>query len=335
MTIDQVEARVAASLHASDELPVDRAAGWAGLQERMETPPRRRGRVLAIAAAAAVLIAGAVPLLLDRDSSRTAPPVRPAPAPVTISPSGLPVGLLEGRVARTGGGGRAVSTFRLRVRPDGTGSFAAPAGESIEGGGSYPVEWVRLGPGRVAMSYLGPVCSDPRALTLTFSIRGRSLVVLDATSSGCLASPGLADDLAGATLHIRPLPEELSPSGLPVGLLKAPLDLRANSGLQAQLWLVVRPDGTGSFRLWSIGEEIDETNEVRLVARGPGTVRILSDSVSCRGPEVLTLGYERTGARVTFVSADAPGTCLVSSHDAAALTGLTMPVRPLPAPADQ
>ena len=210
MTIDQVEARVAASLHASDELPVDRAAGWAGLQERMETPPRRRGRVLAIAAAAAVLIAGAVPLLLDRDSSRTAPPVRPAPAPVTISPSGLPV-----------------------------------------------------------------------------------------------------------------------------GLLKAPLDLRANSGLQAQLWLVVRPDGTGSFRLWSIGEGIDETNEVRLVARGPGTVRILSDSVSCRGPEVLTLGYERTGARVTFVSVDAPGTCLVSSHDAAALTGLTVPVRPLPAPADQ
>ena len=165
MTIDLVAARVAASLHASDERPVDRAAGWAGLQERIETRPRRRGRVLAIAAAAAVLIAGAVPLLLDRDSSRTAPPVRPAPAPVTISPSGLPVGLLEGRVARTGGGDRAVSTFRLRVRPDGTGSFTSPSGEAVEGGGSYTVEWVRIGPGRVAMAYGGPVCSDPRALS--------------------------------------------------------------------------------------------------------------------------------------------------------------------------
>ena len=209
MTIEQVEARVAASLHASDELPVDRAAGWVLLQERVQEPPRRRGRMLAVAAAVAVLIAGAVPLLLDRDSSRTAPPVRPAPAPVTISPSGLPV-----------------------------------------------------------------------------------------------------------------------------GLLKAPLDLRTDNGLPAQLWLVVRPDGTGSFRLWLL-DGGDETNEVRLVARGPGTVRILSDSVSCRGPEVLTLGYQRTGARVTFVSADAPGTCLVSTRDAAALTGLTVPVRPLPAAADQ
>ena len=333
MTIDQVEARVAASLHASDDLPVDRAAGWAGLQERMETAPRRRGRVLAIAAAAAVLIAGAVPLLLDRDASRTAPPVRPAPAPVTISPSGLPVGLLEGRVARTGGGDRAVSTFRLRVRPDGTGSFTSPSGEAVEGGGSYTVEWVRIGPGRVAMAYGGPVCSDPRALTLSFTVRGRTVVILGATSSGCLASDGLADDLVGTTLRIRPLPQELSPSGLPVGLLKAPMDLRVGQ-VQAEFWLVVRPDGTGSFRLWDV-ENDDQTNEVRLVARGPGTVRILSDSVACRGPEVLTLGYERTNSRVTLVSAHAPGSCLVSTSDVAALTGLTMPVRPLPAPADQ
>jgi hypothetical protein len=124
-----------------------------------------------------------------------------APGLVVSSPSGLPVGLLEGKVARASGD---VSTVRMLVRADGTGGVTFGAG--YLGGSSKDVEYVRLGPGRVAMKYDGVVCANPRALTLGFTVQGHDLSITRTHLRGCFTSKEMAADLVGATLHINPLP---------------------------------------------------------------------------------------------------------------------------------
>jgi hypothetical protein len=125
------------------------------------------------------------------------------PGTVVASPSGLPVGRLEGKVPRTSGESD-VSTVRLLVRADGTG--AVSFGATHLGGSSKDVEYVRLGPGRVALKYDGVVCASPRALTLGFTIREHDVIITDTHLRGCFTSKEMAADLVGATLHINPLP---------------------------------------------------------------------------------------------------------------------------------
>ena len=50
------------------------------------------------------------------------------------------------------------------------------------------------------------MCVSRDTLTLEFSVRGRNLVIKDASTNDCLVSRGLASDLAGTTLRILPLP---------------------------------------------------------------------------------------------------------------------------------
>ena len=72
-------------------------------------------------------------------------PVGPSPG-VTLSPSGLPVGILQGTVERTQPG--ATSTVRLHVYPEGGGVWNAGTVGDNEGDSTadYPVELVADGP---------------------------------------------------------------------------------------------------------------------------------------------------------------------------------------------
>ena len=134
----------------------------------------------------------------------TSSAVAATPGPVVTSPSGLPVGLLEGKVARSAGGSDDVSTVRLLVRADGTG--IAMFGSGYLGGSSKDVEYIGLGPGRVALKYDGVVCADPRALTFGYRVEGHDLTITDTHLRGCFTSKEMTADLVGATMHINPLP---------------------------------------------------------------------------------------------------------------------------------
>jgi hypothetical protein len=215
VSTDELERLVATSLHVGDAEPVDVPGGRVRLGQRIgQDRQARRLRIIGAAAGlVAVVLTASVLLAGLRDHDETLPV---SPAKITLSPSGLPVGSLEGKVQRSIGKvgpnrierRPQISTFRLWVRPDGTGSLrgAAPDGSQTS---SYEVTPVRLGPGRVALSYDGPICTSPRAVTLDFTVHGRSVTLDDATSTGCILSVAWAKDLVGAELEIQPLPPGL------------------------------------------------------------------------------------------------------------------------------
>jgi hypothetical protein len=49
-------------------------------------------------------------------------------------------------------------------------------------------------------------CGITDLLALTFTVRGRTVVIEDSGVMGCLVSPGLARDLKGTTLRLLPQP---------------------------------------------------------------------------------------------------------------------------------
>jgi hypothetical protein len=49
------------------------------------------------------------------------------------------------------------------------------------------------------------MCIAPEFLTLQFTVRGRTVVIEDSSSTGCPIGRGLGSDLAGTTLRILPL----------------------------------------------------------------------------------------------------------------------------------
>jgi hypothetical protein len=133
---------------------------------------------------------------------KKAPDVLAAPA-VVLAPSGLPVGLLESKVTRSGGD-VDVSNIRLLVRADGTGAYSPPGGHAGDGGGGYPVVYSAPEPGRVSLRYDGIVCADPRALTLAFTVDGGVVTITGAERHGCLVGTDLVADLVGATFRLTP-----------------------------------------------------------------------------------------------------------------------------------
>jgi hypothetical protein len=215
MSTDELERLVAASLHLDDAIPVDVPTGRARLGQRIsQNQQSRRVRIVGVAAGLVAVVLTASLLLAGlRDHHETLPV---SPPKVTLSPSGLPVGSLEGKVQRSigkVGPNRVerrpqVSSFRLWVRPDGTGSLRTPAPDGSQTS-SYEVTLVRLGPGRVALNYDGPICASPRAVTLDFTVHGRSVTVDDTTSEGCILSVVWAADLVGTKLEVQPLPPGL------------------------------------------------------------------------------------------------------------------------------
>ena len=210
MTTDELERLLTEALHEGDALQVDAATAERRLAQR-ETDRLSAGRrwsvVLVAAGLVGLLVVASLALGARLGHDEGTRPIGPAPAPrFELAPSGLPVGLLEGKVARSDGN-IDVSTFRLQVLADGTGGLSmggAAHGNAGGGGGGrigYPVNIARVSEGRAVLRYEGPVCSDPRALTLTFTLRGRSVVVVAAVASGCLVNADLVADLPGTVLR--------------------------------------------------------------------------------------------------------------------------------------
>jgi hypothetical protein len=202
--LERVERLLGAGLHEVDRVAIDVRRGRARLAPHVRQRRQVVRRRSIVAVAAAVIIAAVVaPFVVTglRDQDRSLP-VGPSPG-VTLSPSGLPVGVLQGAVDRTQPGAR--STVRLIVRAEGGGLWNAGTVGDSEGDATtdYPVEFVADGPGRAVMLFDG-FCNTSQALRLQFTVRGRTVVIKDASTNGCLASHGLASDLPGTTLRLLP-----------------------------------------------------------------------------------------------------------------------------------
>jgi hypothetical protein len=190
------------------------------------------------------------------------------------------------------------------------------------------------------MSYETPVCPDPVVLRMTFTVRGRIVSVHKATSSGCVVFDGDTAWLSGSTLRVRPFsqglpdrPARLAPSGLPVGLYQADLGLSSDVGAAPELWLAVRADGSEDLRIWRLdGPVEDDTLGVTLMgSEAPDQVLVRYDAAICGGDALMmTIDFTQAAGSVTFTDVRASGDCVVSPQTAAALTGLTIAVQPLP-----
>jgi hypothetical protein len=204
MSTDELERLVVTSLHVGDSVPVDLSEGRVRLGQRISQDHKvRRLRVVGVAAGlVAVVLTASLFLAGLRDHDESLPV---SPPKVTLSASGLPIGLLEGKVTRSTGR-IEVSNVRLRVFQDGTGTLAPGGGTADWAKSNSGVTYERLGPGRVAIRYDGPGCPGHYAFTMTFSLRGRTLTVLDAQPKGCLIGVALVEDLPGTTFRVSPLP---------------------------------------------------------------------------------------------------------------------------------
>jgi hypothetical protein len=205
--LERVERLLGGALHEADRVPVDLMGGRARLAPRLAEQQRavHRRRVISVAASVLALVVTAAIVLAGLRGEKESLPVAPSPE-LTFSSSGLPVGLLVGKVDRTEP--QAKSTVRIVVRPDGTGTWNAgtvgdSAGDSVL---DYEVEFVRDGPGSAVMRQPENWCVGTEQLTLQFTVRGHNVVIKDAGTANCLVNHGLASDLAGTTLRILPLP---------------------------------------------------------------------------------------------------------------------------------
>ena len=339
MRTDELEGLLRTALHEDDARPVAITEARRHLALREQNRRSHPGRWLtaALVAAALVLVvvaSTALKVLVDREAEV---PVTPSPR-IVLSPSGLPVGLLE-TVALAGNAPFNGPLVRFAVRRDGTGTFLVSTTGGVPGG--FPVTYARVGPGLVEMRYENPkVCADPVVLRMTYTVRGRDVFIHDATSSGCVVPAGDADLLTGSTLRVRPFSarfpdreKPLAPSGLPVGLYQAALDLTSDVGPPPQLWLLVRDDGSGDLRIWRLDGPVEgETFGVTIMgSETPGQVLVRYDAAICGDSAlVMTIDFTRDADSVTFEDVRASGSCVVSPETAAALTGLTITVQPLP-----
>ena len=202
--LERVERLLESALHEADPVPVDLRGGRARLAPRLIEQQRavRRRWVISLASVLALVVTAAI-VLSGLRGEKDSLPVAPSPE-LTFTSSGLPVGLLVGKVDRTEP--QATSTVRMTVRPDGTGVFNAGTVGDSEGNSTadLPVEFVGEGPGSVVLRQDENNCIDTEILTLHFTVRGRTVVIEDASTTGCPISRGLASDLAGTTLRILP-----------------------------------------------------------------------------------------------------------------------------------
>jgi hypothetical protein len=205
--LERVERLLGAGLHEVDQVAIDVRRGRAKLAPHLTKRRQTMRRRTAIAVAAGVIaVAVTAPMVIAglRGHDRGMP-VGPSPG-VTLSPSGLPVGILQGRVERTQPG--ATSTVRMNIYPEGGGLWNAGTVGDSEGDSTadYQVEFVAEGPGRAVMRNEEAVCNTPNVLRLRFIVRGRTVVIKHASSDNCFVSRALAADLTGTTLRLLPQP---------------------------------------------------------------------------------------------------------------------------------
>ncbi len=207
MTTAEMERRLVVALRSADSVPVDVATArdrWMRGETDRHQAARRR---LVAAVAAAAVVAGLTIALVARlvDPGPHVPPARE----LTVSPSGLPVGVLMWSIPTTKEGWTLEASdltddVTLTVLPDGRGVYWREAtGEPV----GFDVHLDDLGSGRAVLRYAGPTCTADRALTLDFAIHGRSVTVTRATASGdCVVPVEDAEGLQGKTIRVRPLP---------------------------------------------------------------------------------------------------------------------------------
>jgi hypothetical protein len=334
MSTAELERLLVTALHEGDDTPVDFQHDLSRLaaRQRERQGAAQRWSVAAVAAAVVGLLVVASVVLAVKDARDDSRPISPAPAPrFGLSPSGLPVGTLVGGVDRTEPG--VTSTLRLVVRPDGTGSFNAGTVGDREGDSvaDYEVAFVAAGPGHALMrNESHAACFTPDLMTLHFVVHERSVRIVDLVSgyhADCLVSSGLRAGLPGTTLRIKPLPVELSPSGLPVGLLKGQYPFGRDVGT---IRLLVRPDGTGQLEFTErVHHNQTGPFAVELLAGGRGSAVMRSvDALFCDDPEMMSLTFTTVRSTVTILRADAPGTCLVARSEASAMSGTVLNVLP-------
>ena len=126
----------------------------------------------------------------------------------------------------------------------------------------------------------------------------------------------------------------MSPSGLPVGALRAEVLLATESrearrGLKI-VWIVVRPDGTGAY----LRSDLIDGRPFELTIRSDAEGRAVLGYAGpvCADPNALTLEF-RVQAHTVIVedAIPGPGACVVRPEDAVAFRGVTFDVLPLPA----
>jgi hypothetical protein len=204
--LERVERLLESALHEADPIPVDVHRGRARLSPRLVEQQRavRRRWVISLASVLALVVTAAI-VMSGLRGDKESLPVAPSPE-LSFTTSGLPVGLLVGKVDRTEP--QATSTVRITVRPDGAGVFNAGTVGDSEGNSTadLPVEFVREGPGSAVLRQDENMCVDTEILTLHFIVRGRTVVIEDASTTGCPIGRGLVSDMPGTTLRILPLP---------------------------------------------------------------------------------------------------------------------------------
>lgn len=205
--LERTERLLKDAMHHIDSLPVDVRRGRAKLVPHLEQRQRslRRRQLLCVAASVVAIIVGASIVLVGVRAEQESLPIAPSPQ-LTMSPSGLPVGVLVGTVDRTEP--NATSTIRMTVRPDGTGiwnggTVGDSRGDSVL---DYEVVFVSDGPGHAIMRWPTGACFGTNALSLDFTVRNRTLYLEDVYGLDCLVPQNLTQDMVGVTLRILPLP---------------------------------------------------------------------------------------------------------------------------------
>ncbi len=207
MSTDELELLLACGLRENDRRPVDVQNGRAVLTDRLERARRARRRRALVGIAAAVLaVVATASMLLTGLRDHEATPVRPSPPKATLSPSGLPVGLLKGTYEQDGLAGEIV----LLVRADGSGQLASGVDAwrpSTTFGATFAVEIRRAGPGRVSIAYVNPVLKGAEVVSMSFTARGRSVTIVGlGTPGNGLLTRASADAITGTVLHVLRVP---------------------------------------------------------------------------------------------------------------------------------
>jgi hypothetical protein len=191
---DLAAARVIEELGAISDPPADLHAARLELQRRTRRVIARRRLALAAVVTTAAVLGVAV--------FRAMPESETAPLPARHLQSGLPVGILEGRVqGHSPGGQSGARMLRLVVRADATGWYRQGNGERDD---IWPVRYVGDGPGRVDLKGRGWSCGKGETeLTLDFIVGQDSITITHAVVGDCSVFPDGAGDLRGVVLRIR------------------------------------------------------------------------------------------------------------------------------------
>jgi hypothetical protein len=338
---DQLERVLRDALRAADG-PVDLLGARTRLTQHVAQRKARRAalqRRLAVAAVvvAVLSVALAIPLITGHD--RSGPPVEQPRR--QLAPSGLPVGILTGTLDLAPTGGEGITSMRLVVRADGSGEYRAWDGGSAAAGSAadaYEVALAKVASGRAVLLYDDAGCPQRSQLTLDFTLGAGTVRITRAQTADCLVSNDLAAGLTGSELRIRPLTaaqrrptREISPSGLPVGLLKAFVQA-GTPPVDKYVQLVVRADGTGVFNQGNSNHSGEAFN-VGLRATATGRVAVRYDSPApsvCPDHVAFMFTFTETKSSV-LVDQTEPG-CLLPNYLATAMTGLVLQRLPLPGP---